>query len=53
MSRQSTVFGSIGQYQKGGVQVIDDNPKHYVFSNAFDIASKSQALREGRRRRRI
>jgi len=38
-----TVFGSLSEYEKGGVQVIDANPKHYVFSNVFDVASKSKA----------
>jgi hypothetical protein len=42
MSGEQTVFGSLEHYEKGGVQVIDDDPKHYVFSNAFEIASKSK-----------
>jgi len=42
MSGTQTVFGSLEHYEKGGVQVIDDDPKHYVFSNAFEIASKSK-----------
>ena len=42
MSGKQTVFGSLEHYEKGGVQVIDDDPKHYVFSNAFEIASKSK-----------
>ena len=37
-----TVFGSLEHYEKGGVQVIDDDPKHYVFSNVFEVASKSK-----------
>lgn len=37
-----TRFGSLADYQKGGVEVIDDNPKHYVFSNVFDVASRSR-----------
>jgi hypothetical protein len=36
-----TVFGSLRQYEKGGVQIIDDNPKDYAFSNVFDVAAKS------------
>ena len=36
-----TVFGSLDHYEKGGVQNIDDNVKHYAFSNCFEIASKS------------
>ena len=37
-----TRFGSLADYQKGGVEVIDDNPRHYVFSNVFEVASKSR-----------
>ena len=37
-----TVFGSIDAYEKGGVQVIDANPKHYVFSNVFEVAATSK-----------
>ncbi|MCY3633199.1 MAG: hydroxyquinol 1,2-dioxygenase [bacterium] len=35
----STAFGSLGQYEKGGVEVINDNPKHYAFSNMFEVAT--------------
>jgi len=42
MSTQQTVFGSLENYQKGGVQVIDDSPKNYAFSNVFEVASKSK-----------
>jgi hypothetical protein len=37
-----TRFGSLANHSKGGVEVIDDNPRHYVFSNVFDVASKSR-----------
>lgn len=37
-----TQFGSLAKYDKGQVQVIDDNVKHYVFSNVFEIANKSK-----------
>jgi hypothetical protein len=42
MSGPHTVFGSLANYQKGGVQVIDDDPKHYVFSNVFEVASRAK-----------
>jgi hypothetical protein len=42
MSNQKTYFGSLENYQKGAVQVIDDNPKNYAFSNIFEVASKSK-----------
>jgi len=41
-TKAETVFGSLQEYDKGGVQVIDANPKHYVFSNVFEVASKSK-----------
>ena len=36
---QHTVFGSVGDYNKGGVQIIDDDAKNYVFSNVFEVAA--------------
>jgi len=39
---QATYFGSLESYRKGGVEVIDDNPKNYAFSNIFEVASKSK-----------
>jgi hypothetical protein len=38
----TTKFGSLDQYSKGRVEVIDDDPKHYVFSNMFEVASRSR-----------
>jgi hypothetical protein len=37
-----TRFGSLQNFEKGGVQIIDDDVKHYAFSNCFEIASKSK-----------
>ena len=37
-----TDFGAIDAYAKGGVGVIDDDPKRYVFSNMFDVAAQAQ-----------
>jgi hypothetical protein len=37
-----TVFGSLDDYVKGGVEIVDDDPKHYVFSNVFEVASTSK-----------
>jgi hypothetical protein len=42
MSTQKTVLGSLENFSKGGVQVIEDNPKNYAFSNIFEVASKSK-----------
>ncbi|MEO1224450.1 MAG: hydroxyquinol 1,2-dioxygenase [Pseudomonadota bacterium] len=41
MTTYETVFGSIDNYVKGGVEVIDDDPRNYVFSNMFEVAAKS------------
>jgi len=35
------VFGSIDNFAKGGVEVIDDDPRNYVFSNMFEVAATS------------
>jgi hypothetical protein len=35
----TTVFGSLAHYEKGGVHVIDDDPKFYAFSNVFEVAN--------------
>jgi hypothetical protein len=37
-----TKFGSLENYEKGGVQVINDNAKNYAFSNCFEIANDSR-----------
>ena len=29
----TTVFGSITDYQKGSIEIVSGDPKHYVFSN--------------------
>jgi hypothetical protein len=42
MPDNATVFGSLDNFQKGGVQIIDDDPKNYVFSNMFEVASRSR-----------
>jgi hypothetical protein len=37
-----TVFGSLQDYVKGDLEIINDNPKYYAFSNIFEVASKSR-----------
>ena len=39
MTQYKTVFGSLDAYATGGVEVIDDDPKFYAFSNVFAVAS--------------
>jgi hypothetical protein len=41
VSRFVTRFGSLAAYQQGRVEVIDDDPRHYAFSNVFQVASQS------------
>jgi hypothetical protein len=35
----TTKFGSLAHYEKGGIELIDDDPKRYAFSNIFEVAS--------------
>jgi hypothetical protein len=37
-----TKFGSLANYQKGGVEVINDDPKNYAFSNIFEVAAQAK-----------
>jgi hypothetical protein len=37
-----TVFGSLDKFEKGHIEIINDNPKYYVFSNVFEVANKSK-----------
>jgi hypothetical protein len=42
MKQYVTRFGSLPAYEKGGVEAIDDDPKHYAFSNIFEVATNAQ-----------
>jgi hypothetical protein len=42
MPEYVTKFGSLDKYDKGGIEIIDDDPKHYAFSNVFEVASASK-----------
>lgn len=37
-----TVFGSINDYEKGGIELVSGDARHYVFSNIFEVASKAK-----------
>ena len=37
-----TQFGSLKHYEKGRVEPIDDDVKHYAFSNCFEIANAAK-----------
>jgi hypothetical protein len=36
-----TRFGSLGSYEQGRVEVVDDDPRHYAFSNIFQVANQA------------
>ncbi len=38
----TTKFGSLASFEKGTIDVIDDDPKHYAFSNVFEVASHAK-----------
>jgi hypothetical protein len=42
MASPTTRFGSLVHYDKGGVEVINDDPRNYVFSNLFEVASRAR-----------
>jgi hypothetical protein len=42
MANYQTRLGRISDYEKGGVTIINDDPKNYVFSNVFEVAEKSR-----------
>jgi hypothetical protein len=37
-----TKFGSLAEYEKGGIEIINDKPKNYAFSNIFEVANASK-----------
>src|SRR5258705_3657718 len=37
-----TRFGSLDNFEKGTIELINDKAKHYVFSNVFDVANRSK-----------
>ena len=41
MTKYPTKLGSMTDYEKGILEVIDDDPKRYTYSNMFEVASTS------------
>lgn len=41
MSEFVTRFGSLDEYEKGHIEIINDKARNYTFSNVFEVASKS------------
>ena len=42
MGRYTTVLGSLHEFEKGRLSIVDDDPKHYCHSNVFAVASRSE-----------
>jgi hypothetical protein len=42
MTGYVTRFGSLADFDKGGVEIINDDPRHYAFSNVFEVASAAK-----------
>ena len=36
-----TTFGSLADYRRGDIEVINDDARNYTFSNVFDVAARS------------
>ena len=41
MTTYTTQFGSLADYRKGDIEIINDDPKVYTFSNVFEVANQS------------
>jgi hypothetical protein len=37
-----TRFGSLSSYEKGHIELINDDARHYAFSNVFEVASRCE-----------
>ena len=42
MTSFRTVFASLDDYVKGSLEIVNDDPKHYAFSNIFDVAARAK-----------
>jgi hypothetical protein len=42
LEHHTTRFGSLQHYEKGGVEVINDDARNYVFSNIFEVAAHAK-----------
>ena len=42
MTEYVTKFGSLSDYEKGGIELISDQAKNYAFSNIFEVANASK-----------
>lgn len=37
-----TRFGSLAAHEKGTIEIVRDDPKHYVYSNLFEVAARAK-----------
>ncbi|HEY4610741.1 MAG TPA: hypothetical protein VIH06_16100, partial [Ilumatobacteraceae bacterium] len=42
MTEYVTKFGSLADYDKGSIELINDQAKNYAFSNIFEVANASK-----------
>ena len=42
MTKFVTRFGSLKNYEKGHIEIINDLPRNYAFSNVFEVANGSK-----------
>jgi hypothetical protein len=42
VAEYTTRFGSLDDYEKGRVEVINDDPRNYAFSNVFEVAANAK-----------
>lgn len=42
MATYRTVFGSVDKYEKGTMEIINDDPRHYVYSNIFEVVAQAK-----------
>ncbi len=38
----TTTFGALDSFDKGGVELINDDARHYAFSNMFEVAANAK-----------
>jgi hypothetical protein len=37
-----TKFGSLADYERGKVVIVDDDPRNYAFSNVYEVANRAK-----------
>jgi len=42
LTEYATVFGTLDDYERGILEIIDDDPKRYTYSNMFEVASNAK-----------